>query len=84
MRAMSGLPGFVRSGRLGRTRKLQGDYGDYFLYLLQYFTKHIHRLRVVDPANRSNVIDIPSSVRDQIFQTAAANLDAQTWGDIIW
>jgi hypothetical protein len=84
MRAMKGLPGFVRSGRLGRTRKLQGDYGDYFLYLLQYFTKHIKRLRVVDPANRSNVIDIPSSVRVQIFQTAAANLDAQTWGDIIW
>jgi hypothetical protein len=69
-------------------RALQGarkdDYGNCVITVLTFIRDNILSLRLEDPANTNNIIDMPSTTRSALRQVAINSIAAPNWGQIIW
>ena len=60
------------------------DYGTAMWKIFQYMAKEMATVRLQDPANTNNVLDLTVQERSSVAQAAAKSLSAQTWGEILW
>lgn len=65
-------------------REQKNDYGRCVLRVLQYITRNIENIRLVDPANTYNVIEMSSTLRKKLRSKAALSLKQNYWENIIW
>jgi SMODS domain-containing protein len=62
----------------------KNDYGDCLDAILTFISDNILSLRLEDPANRNNIIEIPPAARSALKQAAIASRAAPNWVEIIW
>lgn len=59
-------------------------HGDSVWAVLNFIKDNISTVRLVDPANTNNVIDVPQGTRAALKIAAARCLGASNWSQIIW
>jgi hypothetical protein len=59
------------------------DYAACLQTVFDFLAANIARMRLVDPANTNNVIEIDSGQRGAMLLTAAAAARATTWGEVL-
>jgi hypothetical protein len=64
--------------------KSKDDYGTCMWTVLQFIRDNVLTLRLIDPANTNNVLEIPLTVRQQLSNQAQRSLNADNWGQIVW
>ena len=52
--------------------------------VFEFIADEITHIRLVDPANLHNMIEIPESTRYFLKNAAETSLNAQSWDRIIW
>jgi hypothetical protein len=60
------------------------EYGAAFRTILQFMAKRLTTVRLEDPVNTNNVLDITLHDRNSAAETASQSLGAQYWKQIIW
>ena len=60
------------------------DYEQCVLTVLEFIRDEVQDVRLVDPANSANVIEIPPLVRRRLKALAIGSLAAQYWRQVIW
>lgn len=69
-------------------RALEGkdkdNYDQCFMNVFEYIHKNILTMRVVDPANKNNVIEIPKQTRLAVSEAAVKALNASYWSQVVW
>jgi hypothetical protein len=64
--------------------KSKNDYGTAMWTVLEFIRDNIQNIRLIDPANTNNVIEMPNTLRQQLRNQAANSLAAPDWGKIVW
>lgn len=64
--------------------KRRDDYGTAMWTIFQYMSKEVPTVRLQDPANTNNVLDLTMQERSSATQAAANSLSAQSWSQILW
>lgn len=64
--------------------KSKNDYGTAMWTVLEFIRDNIMNIRLVDPANTNNIIEVPQMVRQQLRNQAKNALAASNWSQIIW
>jgi hypothetical protein len=64
--------------------KRKDDYAACVQSVLEFLGDNILNVRIVDPANSNNVIEVSDRSRRQIQSIAQKNLNARYWSDVIW
>lgn len=65
-------------------RQPRDDYGKALWTIFQFMAKEMLTVRLEDPANTNNLVDITSQDRNSAAQTASESLAAQNWSQILW
>jgi len=60
------------------------DYSKALLATLQFMARELSTVRLEDPANRNNVLDVTFHDRAGAAEIAARSIAAQSWNQIIW
>lgn len=60
------------------------DYGNAMWKVFQFIRDNISNLRLVDPANSANIIEMSPLLRQQLRSEAMASLSSSDWKYIIW
>lgn len=60
------------------------DYSDAFLRVLRFIDTNISTVRLVDPANSNNIVEIDDATRRLLQHVAHSCLQRQHWGQIVW
>jgi|SRR6185437_7591607 len=60
------------------------DYGSATMRVLMYIRDQIPQIRLVDPANSNNIVEIASIDRGSVQRSAGAAIVAPYWEEIIW
>jgi hypothetical protein len=64
--------------------KRKDDYGTSMWTALEFIRDNILSLRLIDPANTNNVIEVSPTVRQQLRSQAMNSLGASNWSQIVW
>jgi hypothetical protein len=80
------LPTFALEILAARALAGQGrdDFGRAFTTVFQYISREIGRVRLEDPANTNNVINMEAQDRRDAASAAARSLIAPYWEQIVW
>jgi len=60
------------------------DYGDAMTKVLQFIYNNILTVRLVDPANSNNILEMPLYLRMILQNQAHISLNSTYWKDIVW
>lgn len=60
------------------------DYASATSTVFRFVYNEIVRIRLVDPANTNNIVEISSMDRGQVQDAAGAALTAPYWEQIVW
>jgi hypothetical protein len=60
------------------------DYTRCLFSIFQFIQDNFSQIRLVDPANDSNIIEMSEATRNAVKQAAINSLKAQYWNDVIW
>jgi hypothetical protein len=60
------------------------DYGKALWTIFQFIAKEMRTVRLEDPANTNNILDITLQDRNSAAQKALESLSAQNWNQILW
>jgi len=60
------------------------DHARCLLIIFQFIQDNFSQIRLVDPANSSNIIEMSEATRNAVKQAAINSLKVQYWNDVIW
>jgi hypothetical protein len=60
------------------------DYSVCLIKVFEFIRDNILNIRIVDPANSNNIIEIPYQTRIMLHQAAVNSLNASDWSYIVW
>ena len=60
------------------------DYADAVIRLWRFTVANIQTVRLVDPSNTNNVIELSATERSLLVQAANVSLAAPTWSEVLW
>jgi len=60
------------------------NYADALLKIFQFIAKEMTAVRLEDPANSNNVLDISPQDRNSAAQAASQSLGAPSWAKVVW
>lgn len=60
------------------------DYERCLNIVFEFIRDNILTIRLVDPANSNNIIEMPSSIRLTLQGAAVRALNARSWSDVVW
>lgn len=60
------------------------EYATAFRTILEFIAQHMPGVRLEDPANTSNILEVSVQNRAAAAQAAARSLGARTWPEIVW
>lgn len=60
------------------------EYGTAFWTVLEFIAQHMPRVRLEDPANTANILEVSVQDRAAAAEAAERSLGARTWREIVW